>query len=314
MHAMPRWTALTALLGLCLCLLGGCANVDALKSFSASTQEMTTAVRNEMQQAARLCEGTADLRVLLDEAERGSGGQASGAAMGKRLKAACAGTGRESTALQSLTVDTLQAYGTALGALTEDKRFELRTGIEATGKKLAALSAADGAPGEHKAKVGAATQLLAAVGDALSRQQRQASLQALLDAEGAVLQLGQSLRGWFVRADGQGLSGYQTLIETAQGLRNDVSTDLDAFISREPIRVAELRRTLPPDKAFADRDARQGGAVPKRMAMMIDQWLALVPGFREAALQPRALARAEELAAFGKTVRDTREAIEKAGF
>lgn len=296
---------------LAISLLSGCANLGAVKDFAASTQDMTNTLRTEMQQVSKLCEGPADMRVLLDEAQ---GRQDAPGGMGKRLKAACAGLGKESTALQTLTVEALQAYGAALAAVADDKRFDVRASIEATGKKVASLPAPEGGSLVDKAKVGAVTRLLALVGDALARQQREDALRQLLGAEDSLLGVGQAMRGYFVPTATSGASAYQNVVATAQGLRADLLTDLDAFKEKEPIRVAELRRSLPPDKAFTERDARQCGALPGRMAVLIDRWLALVPVFRQEALRPPAKALLEALDDLRKDVRDTRDAAGKAGF
>ncbi|MCE2657848.1 MAG: hypothetical protein LW854_06315 [Rubrivivax sp.] len=304
---MRRWIRLSALL---LSLgLGACANTGALKDFAESTRAMGETVGTELQQAARLCDAPAELRALLDEARPPA---APAQAAGPALQAACARLDKASTALQRQTVGTLNHYARVLDTLADPKAMDVRSGIETTGRKIAALPAPDGGTLVNQAQTLALTRLTALLGELLVRPRRDQALEQLLAVEDSLVTVGQALRGYFVQPDGTP-SAYQLVVQTSRQLRTNVLTDLDTFATAEPLRTAELRRSLP-ERPYAERDARTGGPVAAQMAALIDRWLALVPRLRQDARRPNTEALLIELDTFRRQARDTHEALKSSGF
>lgn len=290
--------------------LAGCANFGAVRRFAAETTTMTGTVRAELEQMARLCEFPADMQLLLDEA---NGRQDQPGATGRRLKAACASVGAESVELQRLSVDALDGYAAALLAMAEDSNFEVRSAIDATGAKVAALQTRDGAALVNPEKAGALTRLIGLVSDIVLRHKREEGVRKLLEVEGDLAGVAGSLREFFVRRDG-GQSPYENVVRTGAGLRRDLQTDLGLVAKQEPVRAAELRRTIPPDAVFTDRLAASGGKIPAEIAKRVDDWTALLPAFRKDALTPDPKALFDQLDTFRTRALETRRAIDQAGF
>lgn len=134
----------------------------------------------------------------------------------------------------------------------------------------------------------------------------------LLAEENSLSAIGQALRGYFVRPDGSP-SAYQQVVQTGRQLRANVLTDLDSFAKAEPLRVAEIRRSLP-ERPFAERDASSGGRVAPQMAALIDRWLALLPRLREDARRPDTTTLLIELDSFRRQVQATHDALKASGF
>ncbi len=290
--------------------LAGCANFGAVRRFAAETTTMTGTVRTELEQMAKLCEFPADMQLLLDEA---SGRQDQPGATGKRLKAACASVGAESVELQRLTVDTLDGYAAALRAMAEGSNFEVHSAIDATGAKIAALQTRDGAALVNPEKAGALTRLIGLVGDIVLRYKREEGVRKLLEVEGDLAGVAGSLREFFVRRDGR-QSPYENVVSTGAGLRRDLQVDLGQVAKLEPVRAAELRRMIPPDATFTDRQAATGGKIPAQIAARVDEWVGLLPAFRKDALTPDPKALFDELDTFRTRALETRRAIAQAGF
>lgn len=305
---MRSWSRLPVLL--VVCALAGCANFNVVRRFAADTTGMTGTVRAELQQMARLCEFPADMQLLLDEA---GGRQDDPKATGKRLKAACASVATESVELQRLTVDTLDGYAAALLAMADDSNFEVRSTIEATGAKVAALQTRNGTSLVSQEKAGALTKVLTLVGDIVVRYKREEGIRKLVEVDRSLVAVAGNLREFFVRADGL-QSPYQNVIATGAGLRKDLITDLSLVARQEPVRAAEIRRMVPPDSVFADRNAASGGKIPAQVAATVDAWIALVPAFRKDALTPDPKALLNELDAFRTQAVEARGAIDQAGF
>jgi hypothetical protein len=107
----------------------------------------------------------------------------------------------------------------------------------------------------------------------------------LVEVDESLVANATTLREFFVRKDG-GQSPYQNVIRTGQGLRSDLGTDLDLVARQEPVRAAEIRRMIPPNKVFEDRSGVSAEKIPSKIAKTIDEWIALVPAFRKDALTP----------------------------
>lgn len=288
--------------------LGGCAHRAAIQPFAEGTQDMVRTVRAEIDQTARLCEAPAELRLLLDDA---SGATGTARADGRALRTACRAIGTSATAFQALTLDTLEQHAATLRALTDDKALALRPRVEATGKQLAALPDPSGGPLLRKETVQALTQLSALMADALTRQTREQALQRLLEADTQLLAIGQSLKGFFRSADNQP-SPHALLVQTGAQLRQNVLTDLARFAPAEPLRVAELRRSLP-EAPYTARDAQRGGTVPDRMVAVIDRWMALVRQLRAASAAPNPAEWLQAIDRWREQLQDTRQALDAAG-
>lgn len=305
---MQRLLRLLAVL--CACSLAGCANFTVVKKFAAETNAMTGVARAEMREMAKLCEFPADMQLLIDESRRR---QDDPKAQGKRLKAACASVNAESVELQTLTVDTLDAYAGALRAMADGDNFEVRSAIESTGGKLAALQTRDGVALVNREKAGALTQLLAFIGDVVVRYKREAGVRKLVEVDRALIDNATALREFFVRKDGRP-SPYFNVVSTGQGLRGDLEADLELVARQEPLRAAEIRRMIAPEQAFTDRIGSSPDKIPAKVAKTIDDWIALVPSFKKDALTPDPKALLEQLDVLHQNALATRDAIERAGF
>jgi hypothetical protein len=293
-------------------LLNGCANYKAITSFAGETTEMTGAVRQEIQQVAKLCHDAADVRLLL--AESSATGDVEAA---KALKKSCELTGDATVQFQEVTVDTLDLYAKTLLAMVDDRQFEVRRSIQGTTKKLAALKGRDGNALVSEPKLKAVTNVLTLLAEVVVQAEREEGIRRLTAAGPDLVANARILRSFF--ADPPRQSDYDGWLTTTALISrgSEISIGLGKPMAlAEPIRTAELRRQIAlTGKVLEGRQAKPGkpGEVPGKIVAAIDAWIASVPVFQQDALKrdPRALM--DTLKEFRQKNLEARDAVE-AGF
>ncbi|WP_457325491.1 hypothetical protein [Roseateles sp. P5_E11] len=303
---------LRAIAALAVLALAGCANYKAITNFAGETTKMTGAVRQEIQQVAKLCNDAADVRVLLSEST--PTGDVEGA---KALKKSCGLTGDATVAFQEVTVDTLELYAKTLLAMVDDKQFEVRSSIQGTAKKLSALKDKDGASIVNPKKVTAVASVLSLLADVLVKAEREDGIRRLVAAGPDLVANARVLRSFFVdEAQQSNYDGWLTT--TARVTRgSEISVGMGKPMAvAEPIRTAELRRQIGvTSKAIDSRLAKAGkaGDVPTKIVAAIDAWIVSVPVFQQEALKSDPRALLNQLDDFRTKTLEARDAIE-AGF
>lgn len=293
-------------------MLSGCANYKAITTFAGETTKMTGAVRQEIQQVAKLCNDAADIRVLLAEASPTGNVDAA-----RGLKKSCELTGDATVAFQEVTVETLELYAKTLLAMVDDKQFEVSSAIQGTTKKLTSLKDKDGKAIVSAPKVTAVGKVLSLLADVIVKAQREDGIRQLVAAGPDLVANARVLQSFFVNDDRQpDYDGWLTTTgEISQGSAVIVGIG-KPMATAEPIRTAELRRQIAStNKAINSRLAMPAkpGDVPAKIAAAIDAWIASVPAFQQEALKPDPKALLNQLDDFRTKTLEARNAIE-AGF
>ncbi len=288
-----------------LCLLAaaalsGCANFKAVTSFANQTTQMTSAMRTELTQIGQMCREHVEIRIVVTNEPNDS------------LFDTCKLQGDALVPFQEATVETIDLYAQTLLAMVDDSSFDLRPSIEATGQKVAALKTRDGSSLVSADKVTAITKVLALLADVIVQRQRVEGIRKLVAAGPDMVAYAMVIRQFFFDRSGQ--SSYDRWLETVQVLADGSATQIRAgspLAVQEPIRTAELRRTLARAKpAIGQRRGQPIGAVPEQLVAALDAWIALVPEFQKDALRPDPESLLKRIDALRKQVLDTRLAVQ----
>lgn len=294
---------------LCALALGGCANYQAVTSFAGETTAMTGAVRQELRQVARLCSEAADVRLLLAEATPTGDVEAA-----RALARSCLLTGDALLPFQEVTVDTLDLYARTLLALVDNKPSEVRSAIQGTARKLAALTDKDGNPLVSPPRLSAVGGVLGLLAQATTEAQREEGLRRLVAAGPDLVNNARILRSFFI-ADA-GPADYDRWLATtgriARGSEIGIGLGKPLAVA-EPIRTAELRRQIAATQQLIEARAARAdrpGEVAAKIVAAIDAWIAAVAVFQQEALKPDSHALRARLEAFRTKTVEAREAIE----
>lgn len=291
---MKHWISLLAALLLC-----GCANFEVVSEFGTGTVKLTKAVRTELQQVSKMCLEQAEIRIVVTSSPTDQPIEDC-----KRKEAAL-------VEFQKVTLDTLELYGTTLGAMAEDKAFDLSDSISATGDKLAKLKDKDGEKLLNEAKVGAVAKVISVLADAVAQRKREEGIRRLV-AVGPDLQAsGEVLREFF---DGKAL-GYDALLKeistmSAQSL-NRVTSPLAR--STEPFRAKELERQITrSQEAIKKRQGLEASSVAGQLLASLNAWIEAIPEFQRDALKPEPQELWKRLKNLRKRIGEASDAVENA--
>lgn len=280
--------------------LSGCANFKVVKEFAGETTEMTGAIKQELQTVAGLCENTADLRLLLAESGVGA------VETQQESKRLCKEETEKVVAYQAVTANVLELYAKTLLAMVDDSNFALESAIDSTGKKIQALKTKDGALFNEK-KVGALTRVLSLLADVIIQRKREEGIRRLVAVGPDLVANAQEIKSFLQNE-------YEGRVTRAHALATGGSALLGSagpLAAKEPIRTAELRRTLG-TYTVALNKRMPSAEVPKQLIAAVDDWIALVPEFQRDALKPDPEALIQRIRAFGKKAGEARDAVEAA--
>lgn len=282
-------------------LLSGCANYRAVSQFSDETTSMTGVVKTEFAQLDSLCVEQAELVIVVNNLPD------------DRPLAVCEQYRRTQGRFASLTVDVLDGYADALGALADGDAFDLTGDMKSVGGKVKALKDRGGnavvPAGEAEALV-RISQLLAA---ALASEKREDAVRRMMQATPDLVVLGNSLKAFFVQAPGATgatrppYANFVTVVSTSTASTQSTLQNT-AMRKAEPIRTAELLRELRTRQAALDkRDPNSVGSVPVRIGAVIDAWIAAVDRFSTDAFKPDSREMRDRLTTLREAIRTARD-------
>jgi len=258
-------------------LLGGCANLAAVSEFAADTGKLTGTVRGELARLDDLCTRQAELVIVVNNLPDDGP-----LADCRRYQAA---EGR----LAGVTLDVLDNYAHALGALTDDKSFDVSPDLKDVAGKLQGLKTRSGAALVDGQEVAALSTLVDALFDVATSARRDAAVRRLVDQAPNLATTGKVLRSFFVAASdappGRVRPPYANLVAVIDSSVTSTQALLrsPAMRQAEPIRTAELLRDLDGRRqALAPRS----GSVPAAVAAAIDAWQETLQKFADEALKP----------------------------
>lgn len=291
---MKHWLSLLAAL-----LLSGCANFAAVSEFGSGTVKLTKAVRGELQQVSKMCLEQAEIRIVVTGSPTDQPLEDC-----KRKEAAL-------VEFQKVTLDTLELYGTTLGAMAEDKAFDLSNSISATGDKLAKLKDKDGAKVLNEAKVGAVAKVISLLADVVVQRKREEGIRRLV-AVGPDLQAsGEVLREFF---DGKTL-GYGALLQEINTLSDQSLNRVTSPLARnaEPFRSKELERQITRSQgAIKKRQGLADSSVPGQLLKSLNAWIEAIPEFQRDALKTEPQDLWKRLKTLRKRIGEASDAVENA--
>jgi hypothetical protein len=281
-------------------LMSGCANYKALSAFGGETTKMTTVVKNEFEQVDTLCLRQAELAIVVGNiANDGPIEQ-------------CARTHRAQGQYAALTVEVLDGYADALGALADDKPFDLSPDLKSVGGKARALKDGAGNALVTAKEADALASVASLLVDTLASAKRDEAVQQLIAATPDLTTIGQSLRSYFMLPPGAQKAPYANLVSVISSSASSVQTILESGPMRraEPIRTAELLRELRTrQRLLARRAPDAANSVPAHVVTAIDAWLAALEKFSTDALKPDSKELIERLKALSVTTRLARDAV-----
>jgi hypothetical protein len=300
------WTRALAPASLLLAT-AGCANYAAVAEFAGQTSQVTALVRAELGQLDALCVDQAELTIVL--------GDISDEGPLKTCLAFQASQGR----LAEVTLDVLDDYAAALGALADQRHFDLTTDPATTRARASGLKNGRGEEVANAREVSALMRVVDLLASLQVQSDRQAAVRRMVYEAPQLEVAGRILRSFFV-PDPQAPVGRNsapygdivglTLESTASSQRLLRSK---AFQTAEPIRTNELLRAM--RSRQASLQARQGtgaGTVPAAMAAALDAWLAAVNSFSAQALKPDASDLARQLKALRAQAGAARQVVQSA--
>lgn len=283
-------------------VLSGCANYKAVSQFSSDTTAMTGVVRNEFVQLEVLCADQAELVIVVNNIAD------------DRPLAACEQYRRTQGRFAAITVDVLDGYAQGLGALADDKPFDLSADMKSVGGKVKALKDGTGSTVITASEADALVRISDLLVEALASARRDEAVHRMVQATPDLAILGNALKSFFVRppgaSDGAAKAPYANFIGVVASSTASTQAILQSPPMRkaEPIRTAELLRELRVRQlALGRRDANSSGSVPTRIGAAIDAWLSALDRFSTDALKPDSHEMRDRLATLRDAIRATHD-------
>lgn len=285
-------------------LLSGCASYRAVSEFGGETTTMTTVVKNEFDQIETLCVRQAELAIVVSNiANDGPVEQ-------------CARTRRAQGQYASLTVEVLDAYAQALGAIADNRPFDFSSDLKTVGGKVHGLKDGSGNALVTGREADALSSVAAVLVNALATQKRDEAEKQLVAATPDLTVVGLSLRAYFVQPagapPGSPKAPYTNLVSVISSSASSTQPILESTPMRraEPIRTAELLRELRArQKLLAKRSPDAANNVPAQVVAAIDAWLAALDRFSTDAMKPDSREMVECLKTLRATTKQARDAI-----
>lgn len=282
--------------------LSGCANYKAVSQFSDDTTSMTGVVKSEFVALDALCVDQAELVIVVNNLPD------------DRPLAVCEQYRRTQGRFASLTVDVLDGYADALGALADDRPFDLTGDMKSVGGKVKALKDRGGNAAVSSGEADALVRIADLLVEALATAKREDAVRRMMQATPDLTVLGNSLKSFFVQSPGAsaGLARppYANFVSVVSSSTASTQSVLQnaAMRKAEPIRTAELLRALRARQAALDkRDANSVGSVPVRIGAAIDAWLAAVDRFSTDAFKPDSREMRDRLTTLREAIRTARD-------
>ena len=281
-------------------LVSGCANYRAVSEFGGETTTMTTVVKNEFDQIETLCVRQAELAIVVSNiANDGPIEQ-------------CARTRRAQGQFASLTVEVLDGYAQALGAIADNKPFDFSPELKTVGNKARGLKDGAGNALVSGKEADALASVAGLLVNALASQKRDEAVRQLVAATPDLTIVGTSLRSYFVQPPGPAKAPYTNLVSVISSSASSTQPILESTPMRraEPIRTAELLRELRTrQKLLAKRSPDAANNVPAQVVAAIDAWLAALDKFSTDAMKPDSHDMVDRLKTLRATTRQARDAI-----
>lgn len=284
--------------------LYGCANYRVVSAFGGETSKMTTVVRSEFDQLEALCVHQAELVIVVNNIK------------GDAPLDQCQRTKRAQSQYAALTVDVLDGYADSLGALADDKPFDVSPELRAVGSKVRALKDGTGSTVLSAKEADALTGVADLLVNALATVKRDEAVRRMVAATPDLTVIGKSLKSFFVQAADAPANApkapYANFIGVIASSSNSTQLLLDSTPMRkaEPIRTAELSRELRTrQKLLARRGPDGSDSVPAKVVAVIDAWLAALQKFSTDALKPDSQDMIDRLRALRDATRFARDAV-----
>lgn len=261
--------------------LAGCANFRAVSEFAQQTSKVTGVVRAEFVQLDVLCKEQAELSIVINDIKDEQ--------PLKTCQAYRATQGR----LAVVTLDVLDGYAQALGALADKRNFDLSADIDTLGGQVQSLRDGAGNPVVSPAEVTALTKIVEVLADIVTEARREAAVKRLVQEKPDLVVTGRILRSFFVvdpsAPPGRAKAPYTNLVGLAVDDLNSSERILRSkpFQAAEPIRTVELLRGMRSRKAQLEmRSGSSAEKVPVAIVAAIDAWLHALDEFSDRALKP----------------------------